>query len=543
MQIQPLLSKIEPNFLNQYLRACGIEDVKQYLKADKSNYDNPFDYPNMEMAIDMTQKAIQDNLKIGIIIDSDADGYCSAAITYQFLRIVNPNLEIEMFTHTSKQHGLKDLISEIIKSNVRFLIVPDAGTNDTDECQILSSAGILILILDHHEVTKSNPFATIINHHIGTDLNTALSGTGVVDKWVRAYCTKFGIEYPGFEDLVAVSIATDVCSLVSTENRTYIQQGLANLDNANPFIGYLFEKNCYRGVTPEGISFGIAPLVNSLARSTITDRKMVFFDGLVGNDIEPEGALKELKAIKKLQDDRVKTVLEEIKSNIDCEHKVVVAIIDNADAPYTGLIAGKLCGEYHKPVLVLRQRYSTSYSGSMRSPIDLADRINETGLASCSGHKASCGIVIEKCNYDKLIEWFDGLDLDIHPAEPVTGRLLPNQVNLNLCAVCQDNKILWGKDVPEPLWYFKFNLRKEDIQILGKNLNTIKFIADGVEFIKFKAADELITSVTSVPSFQLEVICKLSVNEWQGVKTPQAIIEKYEFTSLQKENLDFEDIF
>ena len=148
MQIQPLLSKIEPNFLNQYLRACGIEDVKQYLKADKSNYDNPFDYPNMETAIDMTQKAIQDNLKIGIIIDSDADGYCSAAIIYQFLRIVNPNLEIEMFTHTSKQHGLKDLISEIIKSNVQFLIVPDAGTNDVDECQILSSAGILILILD-----------------------------------------------------------------------------------------------------------------------------------------------------------------------------------------------------------------------------------------------------------------------------------------------------------------------------------------------------------------------------------------------------------
>lgn len=109
--------------------------------------------------------------------------------------------------------------------------------------------------------------------------------------------------------------------------------------------------------------------------------------------------------------------------------------------------------------------------------------------------------------------------------------------------MCQGNKILWGKDVPEPLWYFKFNLRKEDIQILGKNLNTIKFVVDGVEFIKFKANDELITLATSVPSFQLEVICKLSVNEWQGVKTPQAIIEKYEFTNLQKENLDFEDIF
>ena len=149
--------------------------------------------------------------------------------------------------------------------------------------------------------------------------------------WINGFgLIALNLEYPGFEDLVAVSIATDVCSLVSTENRTYIQQGLANLDNANPFIGYLFEKNCYRGVTPEGISFGIAPLVNSLARSSITDRKMVFFDGLVGNNIEPEGALKELKAIKKLQDDRVKTVLEEIKGNIDCEHKVVVAIIDNA---------------------------------------------------------------------------------------------------------------------------------------------------------------------------------------------------------------------
>lgn len=543
MKIKPLLTKIEPDFVNQYLTACGVENVKQYLTADKSNYDNPFDYPNMEQAIDSTHQAVKDNLKTGIVIDSDMDGYCSAAIVYQFLHVLKPDLDIQVFSHKGKQHGLRDVLDEIINSKIEFLIVPDAGTDNIQECQILSDKGISILILDHHEIENENPYATIVNHHFGKDLNTKLSGTGVADKWVRAYCSKFEIEYPGYEDLVAVSIITDICSLVSLENRTYLVNGLYNLDFSNPFIEYLLNKNCFRGINSEGISFGIAPLANSLARSKFEDKKTIFFDELVGNGLGEQETLKELTSIKKIQDDKAKTITENIKSNINLDHKAIVEFIDSKDVPFSGLIAGRLAGEYHKPCIILRELNPGIYSGSMRSPIDIGDKINETNLAKCKGHKAACGIIVKKSNLKKLIDWFDTLDLDIHPAEPVTAAIKSNQITMALCDDCFNNKTLWGKDIPEPEFYCEIELKNSEIQILGKNQNTIKFAKDGVEFLKFRADESLINAVTSTPQFQLNMICKLNVNEWRGQKTKQCHIEKYEFLPINKEKLNFEDIF
>ena len=230
MKIKTLLSKIEPDFLNQYLSACGVQDVEKYLKADISNYNNPFDYPNMDKAVAVSKCAFDMAKKVGIVIDCDADGYCSAAIVYQFLQIVNPEMEIQIFNHKGKQHGLKDLWREIAKSKVEFLIVPDAGTNDVIPCRHLCENGIDILILDHHEIEKTNHYAIVINPHADSRLNSALSGTGVADKWVQAYCYKNNIAYPHYENLVAVSLATDICSMASPENRTYMQQGLSHLE-------------------------------------------------------------------------------------------------------------------------------------------------------------------------------------------------------------------------------------------------------------------------------------------------------------------------
>ena len=38
-----------------------------------------------------------------------------------------------------------------------LIIIPDAGSNDKDECQMLSEHGIEVLILDHHDFDKENP--------------------------------------------------------------------------------------------------------------------------------------------------------------------------------------------------------------------------------------------------------------------------------------------------------------------------------------------------------------------------------------------------
>lgn len=70
MKVNPLLQSINSStFLYDYLSACGIEDVDAYLNADLSVCDDPWGYPNMEMAVERLKKAVDGGEKIGVLVD------------------------------------------------------------------------------------------------------------------------------------------------------------------------------------------------------------------------------------------------------------------------------------------------------------------------------------------------------------------------------------------------------------------------------------------------------------------------------------------
>lgn len=70
MKVKPLLQSVnESNFLNKYLIACGVNNVSQYLEADLNLLENPWSYPNMQKGVDRLKQAIDNNEKIGILVD------------------------------------------------------------------------------------------------------------------------------------------------------------------------------------------------------------------------------------------------------------------------------------------------------------------------------------------------------------------------------------------------------------------------------------------------------------------------------------------
>ena len=134
MKIKKKIEKIDcSNFIKQYLKSCGIDDVDLYLNPNIQCFNNPFDYQNMEKAIKVFDKHIKKKNNIGILIDSDMDGSCSASIIYQLC--VEQGAIPKIYFHSGKQHGIHDKLNEIIKDNLSLLIVPDAGTNDVEDCK------------------------------------------------------------------------------------------------------------------------------------------------------------------------------------------------------------------------------------------------------------------------------------------------------------------------------------------------------------------------------------------------------------------------
>ena len=481
-------------------------------------------------------KYANDDIQIGIVADSDGDGNLSAAIAYLLCKEFGKKEPVVLF-HSGKQHGIQDLMQDIIDAHIDFLILPDSSSNENDACLELEQHKCTCLVLDHHVIEEENKHAVVVNPYRddnASNINTDISGTGVVEKFACALGST-----RSFKDLVAVSLISDICSLRSPENRKYVYDGLTN--PTNPFIKYCLEHCCNRGVNPEGVAFGIAPLANALARSDDQSTKRLFFDALIGK-IEPEAAVKAMKAVKSKQDYQVKKVVDKLADGLDTSHKVIIGFGEPENKSYLGLVANKFCGKYNKPTFLFRELNSTTWSGSMRSPVDLLEIINESGLAKCQGHDAAAGITVKKSNLKRFARFLDGLDLDVEPDIEVAAQIAPNNITRNLANVCVENNILWGKDVNKPL--FHLTLLSPQIYVYRNRSTTVKLIQDGIEFIKFFVSNEEASQFETAQGKSIEVVVSLGLNEYNEQIKPQAIIERYEIIDKPNENeIDWSEYF
>ena len=532
------------NFINQYLESCGIEDIDLYLNPTLECFENPFNYPNIKKAIQMFEKHTKENKKVGILMDSDMDGTCSAAIICMFCHSFG--IKPIIYFHSGKQHGLHDKVEEIIKDNLSLIIIPDAGTNDVEDCRLIkdNNKDCDILILDHHEVLMENPYAIVVNNQLG-NVNKALSGAGVTYKFIQAYCQYKNIEDPDFKDIVAISLVTDVCDLTSIENRAFLHFGLNNPKNS--FLIELFNTVCkYRGVCPEAIGWDIGPLANALARMNEPEYKTFFFECLTGEQDDYEDAVKEMKKIKRKQDTLVKEITNKIESNLNLEHKTIIGFTEPENKEIIGLIANKFTGKYRKPTILLREMNSTTWTGSLRSPVELLETINKSKIAQCMGHGAACGITVKKSNLNKLTKFLDTLDLEINPEYNVVGELTIDEIILDLAEDIVSHKILWGKNIEKPQFYIHLN--NPTVDIFKKSTTTIKLTQNGISFIKFFCNEDTIKQFENLNGKSVNLIFEIDINEYNGIKNPQGNIIEYEIEENnilknEENEFDWESIF
>ena len=535
LKIKPLLNKVSKNkFIQEYLKALGVEDINIYLNPDSSCLDDVKSYPNMEKAANLLFNAVTDKYKIGLLVDVDCDGMCSATIIRTFLNTYY-DIDPVIYIRQGKAHGLRasaseDIVEQIKADGIQLMIIPDAGTNDAPECHDLKAHGCDTLILDHHKVEVDNPDAVIVNHHLGNGLNTALSGTGVTAKFIQYYCEYYHVDAPYMDDLVAMSIFSDSCSLISLENRCYADIGMNRVENE--MIKAMLPLASRYGVNPTGYSWAMIPLINAICRQEKIDDKRRLFDAMSGHgDIEE--AIKMCKSAHRLQADEVKQIMEEVEPTLDLNHKVAVGYANPQDANLIGLVANKFMSKYHKPIILLRPMNTTTWSGSFRSPVPLNEIINNSGYGRALGHDFAAGVYVKKADLPKLIDYLDTIDFPDEPEIEVTACFDASDVNVKMCQMCEDNKELYGTGVPEPTFFFQGVIYPENIQMFKKRTTTIKVTLDGMDFLMFMANQDQIDDFTFSGPKLVNIVVTLSTNTWNNVTTKQGKIKNYSLDKVE----------
>ena len=144
MKVKLINKEITSNFIPELLKERGIEDVEKYINPDIFCINSPSNFENIERGYELLYNAIQDNWNILLIVDSDNDGFTSSAIIYQYIKKLNPHINIEYRLHEGKQHGLEDHIDWILEhsNKIDLVIVPDAGSNDYNYIEQLKEIDI-----------------------------------------------------------------------------------------------------------------------------------------------------------------------------------------------------------------------------------------------------------------------------------------------------------------------------------------------------------------------------------------------------------------
>ena len=570
-----LIAKPNKNYspMQQILvnRGIDVKDIEHYLKTSDADILNPDLLDNMIEGVKRLISAIKNQEKIFLIVDCDADGFTASAALVNYIYKVFPSamdlLSIQL--HEGKEHGIEEKwLEEIVANEYKLVICPDASSNDYNQHKFLKDNGIDVLVLDHHDAEEVSENAIIINNQLSDYPNKTLSGVGIVYK----FCSKIDElmkikEADTILDLVSLGMIADMMDMRNFETKHLIQKGLTRIEN--PFFKALVERQAYsigETVTPIGVAFYIAPLINATIRVGTQNEKEVMFKAMLNHcayDMIPstksgeKGKTETLvtQAVrnatnvrnrqKKARDNGFEYVEQIIAANnLDKNKIIVVQVSEDLDKNLTGLIANQLMAKYQKPVLLVRETDEGLLQGSARgydkSELkDLKSFLLESGFMEyAEGHAAAMGVGIYKDKVNALVDYSNTVlaNYDFSACYDVDYEYMSNDFKAQDIIDIGSMKSLWGKGVDEAMVVIKgIKITSNNITLMSANKNpTIKItLQNGTSLIKFGASQAEFESLKSSGYTEIDVIGTCAINEWQGMITPQILIKDYEVVGKQ----------
>ena len=570
-----LIAKPNKNYspMQQILvnRGIDVKDIEHYLKTSDADILNPDLLDNMVEGVKRLVSAIKNQEKMFLIVDCDADGFTASAALVNYIYKVFPSamdlLSIQL--HEGKEHGIEEKwLEEIVANEYKLVICPDASSNDYKQHKFLKDNGIDVLVLDHHDAEEVSENAIIINNQLSDYPNKTLSGVGIVYK----FCSKIDElmkikEADTILDLVSLGMIADMMDMRNFETKHLIQKGLTRIEN--PFFKALVERQAYsigETVTPIGVAFYIAPLINATIRVGTQNEKEVMFKAMLNHcayDMIPStkrGEKGKTETIvtqavrnatnvrnrqKKARDNGFEYVEQIIAANnLDKNKIIVVQVSEDLDKNLTGLIANQLMAKYQKPVLLVRETDEGLLQGSARgydkSELkDLKSFLLESGFMEyAEGHAAAMGVGIYKDKVNALVDYSNTVlaNYDFSACYDVDYEYMSNDFKAQDIIDIGSMKSLWGKGVDEAMVVIKgIKITSNNITLMSANKNpTIKItLQNGTSLIKFGASQAEFESLKSSGYTEIDVIGTCAINEWQGMITPQILIKDYEVVGKQ----------
>ena len=543
------------------LNARNITDmtsVKKYFSDEYEEGYDPFLMHDMQKAVDRINEAIENEERILVYGDYDADGITSTVLLVETLISMGANVSSYIPNRFEEGYGPnKEAFTKIIDSGITLIITVDNGIAGVEEVDLANELGCDVIVTDHHKIQDTIPNAYAIIHPEHPEGNypfKKLAGVGVAFKLAHALLEIF----PDFLlDLVAIGTIADMVS-ITDENRIFVKQGL-ELINEDPRIGLkmLLElSGIDTKIDEQTVGFYIAPKLNSIGRMDSAKLGLTFL--MAEEPVTARALAEQIEQYniqrKQVTEDIVKDVINKIE-NSEKKQKNVIMVSGEYHEGVLGIVASNIVEKYQKPVFIMNEKEGV-LKGSARSIFDFniyeaMNKISDLFLAF-GGHTLAAGFSFEKYNFEKIEEF-----LDNEFEEFKQNNDLKANKNIDIVTSLEDisYQFLNSLDALKP---YGMDFEKPTVLIENAMVLNKAYFGSEKQYLRLTIADEVgnldcITFKDSVTFDKVEkndiidLLCNIDKNNFNGRTKLQAHIidiniKEFLFEDLRFINYDIANI-
>jgi len=545
--LHPLLARI--------YAARGIQ-TKSELDYELKSLLPPAQLTNAAEAAVLLADAIEAQAKILIVADYDCDGATACAVGIRALRAMAGDsgavIDYLVPNRFTFGYGLTPGIVDLAATMSPDLIITvDNGIASLEGVARANELGITTLITDHHLPADELPAADcIVNpNQPGCEFpSKCIAGVGVmfyVMLALRAELRERGWFSDGRNepnlgallDLVALGTVADVVKL-DRNNRILVNQGLKRMREGKltPGLRAIFRAASRdpSKATSLDLGFIVGPRLNAAGR--LSDMSLGIEALITDDETRALNIAQQLDALnrerKDIESGMQDSALIHLETLETTDSAGVVLFDPEWHQGVIGILASRIKEKLHRPVFAFARGDNGEIKGSgrsipglhLRDALDLVSKRHPGLLLRFGGHAMAAGATMMEADFPRFRELFGQTANELLAPADLTrtletdGNLESSFFSINTVNLLENE--VWGQGFPAPVFEDEFIVESQRIlkeKHLKMRLRKGELRIDAIQF-----------NFSLSPGTKIRAAYRLAINDYNGVQTPQLMIEHIE---------------
>lgn len=517
----------------------------------------------LPQALELLVQALQQQSRILIVGDFDADGATSSALSVLALRALGAH-QVDYLVPNRFKYGYgltPEIVAVALERKPDLLVTVDNGISSIEGVAAAKAAGMQVLVTDHHLAGEELPAADAIvnpNQPGCAFPSKNLAGVGVIFYVMTALRTRLKelgwfeqqkIVEPNmadFLDIVALGTVADVVPL-DQNNRILVHNGMLRMraGRCRPGIRALVDvaNRKLDNLVAADLGFAVGPRLNAAGRlddmshgieCLLTDNPGLAKDYA----LELDQLNHERKSIESGMQQQALAALNQIHLQPDQQMPWGLCLYKKDwHQGVIGILASRIKERFHRPVIAFAPAEKGEIKGSARSipGFHIRDALDAVAsrhpglITKFGGHAMAAGLSLSADKYESFRQAFDKEARRLLTLDDLTGELHSDgelkdaDIDLPLARLLRDAGP-WGQGFPEPVFDGEFEILNQRL-LAEKHLKLTLGFPSSKRVIDAIAFNVDLDKWPNPKASRVYLAYRLDVNAFRGVENPQLMVE------------------